>query len=175
MKFEYSEKPGLEPVSYKTGTLSLDQLKNSINTNAPAGMNSVVLVFDPSANTDERTAAAHALKDTNGNTFYLPANARVWDGFYVVITTFASPTSDAATISLGHADDVAGIKAAVAISDGTNPYDSGTTPKAIIQVGTVAAAGEKTTAARTINATIGVEAVTAGKLYLFLEYVVTPS
>ncbi len=114
------------------------------------------------------------MKDVNGNTFYLPDNTRVWDGYYEVVTTFTSAT-DASTVSLGYAvDDVAGIFAATAISTGTT-WDAGA-PKAIIQVGTIAAISEKTTAARTIDATVAAaETLTAGKFYLYLKCITTPT
>jgi hypothetical protein len=158
---------------YVTGALTQTQLQNSINQTAASGSFDVCLIFDPSANADEKTIAAHDLKDANGNVFYLPANAYIWDGFYRVVTTFTSAT-DAATIALSvPSDDVAGIKAAIAISNGANPWDTTTTPAAIIQVGTVASMSEKTTAARTIQAVVAVEALTAGKLILFLKVCVT--
>ncbi len=77
---------------------------------------------------------------------------------YRTITTFTSAT-DAATIALGVATDgAAGLKAALAISNGANPYDAGA-------VGLVTAAAPVfTTAARSLVATVAVEALTAGKL-----------
>lgn len=77
---------------------------------------------------------------------------------YRVITTFTSAT-DAATIALGvQTDGAAGLKAALAISNGANPYDAGI-------VGFVTAAAPVfTTAARSLVATVAVEALTAGKL-----------
>ena len=76
---------------------------------------------------------------------------------YRVITTFTSAT-DAATIALGVATDgAAGLKAATAISTGTT-WDAGITGLV------TAAAPVFTTAARSLVATIAVEALTAGKL-----------
>lgn len=77
---------------------------------------------------------------------------------YRVITTFTSAT-DAATIALGVATDgAAGLKAALAISNGANPYDAGV-------IGLVTAAAPVfATAARSLVATVAVEALTAGKL-----------
>jgi len=77
---------------------------------------------------------------------------------YRVITTFTSAT-DAATIALGvQTDGAAGLKTALAISNGANPWDAGI-------VGLVTAAAPVfTTAARSLVATVAVEALTAGKL-----------
>ena len=76
---------------------------------------------------------------------------------YRVITTFTSAT-DAATIALGVATDgAAGLKAATAISTGTT-WDAAT-------IGLVTAAAPVfATAARSLVATVAVEALTAGKL-----------
>lgn len=158
-----------------TSVTSISSFQDTVNISASVGRNAIVLVFDPSANADERTVAAHALKDTNGNTFSLPDNSIITFGFYNVVTTFTS-AADSATISLGVAtDDVAGLKAAVAISDGANPWDAANSA-AIIQTGGDATENSvKSTAARSIDATVAVQALTAGKLYLYLEYVTLPS
>lgn len=121
--------------------------------------------FDPSANAGERTIGAHGLGVT------LPDNAIIVRSWYEVVTTFTSAT-DAATIALGVPTDGsgAGIKAAVAISNGANPYDAGNVEG--IQTGTAANFHTKLTAARELTATVAVEALTAGKLILFVEYVI---
>lgn len=100
----------------------------------------------------------------------LPIYAIVIRSWYDVVETFTSGT-DAATIAIGiPTDDVAGIVAAIAISNGT-PWDIGYHEG--IQTGTAATAGETLTAKRRLNITIAVENLTAGKLILFLEYVVS--
>lgn len=119
--------------------------------------------FDPSTNASERTVAAHS------STQQLPDNAVITQGFYYVATTFTS-AADTATISIGHADDAAGIIAAIAINDGSNPWDAGWFD--CIQDGTAANVSTATTAARPILFTVAVQALTAGKLILFLEYVI---
>lgn len=104
-------------------------------------------------------------------TIELPVNAIVIRSWYDVTETFQSRT-DAATIAIGiETDDAAGIVAAVAISDGTNPWDQGYHEG--IQTGTAATASEKATDARTVQLTIGAEDLTFGALVLFLEYVVS--
>ena len=130
------------------------------------------VTFDPSADASLRTTGvAYSLPSSRAG---LPSGAIVVRSWYEVITTFTS-ASDAATISIGYAtDDVAGIVAAIAISDGSNPWDDGF--KEGIQTNTAATFSNKTTAERLIDFTLGgAENLTAGKLVLFLEYVVSDS
>ena len=118
--------------------------------------------FDATAG---KAIASHGLGVT------LPDNAIITRSWYEVITTFTSAT-DAATIALGiPTDDVAGIKAAIAISNGANPWDAGLVEG--IQDGTAAAFTVKTTAARELTADVAVEALTAGVAILFCEYVIS--
>lgn len=122
-------------------------------------------VFDPSTNAGDRTVAAHVFGP------FIPDNALVTYCFYRVITTFTSAT-DAGTVSMGvNSDAAAGIKTAVAISDGSNPYDAGNF--ATIPTGVASTFVTQTTAARQFVATVAVEALTAGKLILFCDYVIT--
>jgi hypothetical protein len=115
--------------------------------------------------TGGKAAAAHGLGVS------LPDNAIVTRAWYEVLTTFTS-SGDNATIQLGiPTDDAAGIKAAVAIDDGGNPWDAGLHEG--IQDGAASNFSTKTTASRELTATVAVEALTAGKLILFCEYVVT--
>ena len=101
----------------------------------------------------------------------LPDNAIVVRAWYEVLTTLTSAT-DAATVSLDiPVDDVAGILAAIAISNVANPWDAGSFEA--IQTGTVANFANKCTAARELSITIAVEAVTAGKFILYAEYIVS--
>jgi hypothetical protein len=100
----------------------------------------------------------------------LPDNAIITRSYLEVITTFESAT-DAGTIALGlPVDDVAGIVAAVAISAATD-WDAGLHEG--IQTGAAAAFSVKTTAARELTADVAVEALTAGVLVLFCEYVIS--
>ncbi len=101
----------------------------------------------------------------------LPDNAIVTRSWYEVLTTFTSST-DAATVAISiPTDDVAGIVAATAISAEGNIWDAGKHEG--IQLGTAASMSEKTTAARELTLTIGTEALTAGKLILYCDYVVS--
>ena len=97
----------------------------------------------------------------------LPDNAIIKRAYYDVVTTFTSAT-DAATVAL-HAESADDILAAVAISAGGNALDAGLHEG--IEDGTMANA-VKTSAVRALTLTIAVEAVTAGKLVLFVEYVI---
>lgn len=153
-----------------TSFTSVASLQTAINLAAPSGTQTYIGILDASAGS---SIGAHDLLDVNGNSLVLPDNTRVWDAYYEVVTTFTSAT-DAGTISLGVAtDDVAGIKAAVAISTGTT-YDAAA-PKALIQDGTITNVGEKTTGSRAVQFTVAIEALTAGKMYVFLECITTPS
>lgn len=79
---------------------------------------------------------------------------------YKISTTFTSAT-DAGTIALGiKTDDEDALKAALAISNGANPYDAGTFP------GGAPVAGIISTAARKLCAVVAVEALTAGVMSL---------
>jgi len=98
-----------------------------------------------------------------------PKYSRVTHAYYEVLTTFTSAT-DAATIGMGFAtDDVNGVLASIAISDGTNPFDAGC--KACIQDGAVANFSNRLTADRQLQFTRGgAEVLTAGKLVVYLDY-----
>ncbi len=105
----------------------------------------------------------------------LPDNAIVTRSWYEVITTFESAT-DAALIAIDiPTDDVAGIVASTAISAGGNVWDAGY--HEAIQDGTAAAFSDKTTAARAVTFTLASSTdgagLTAGKLVLFMEYVLS--
>lgn len=141
-------------------------------------------VFDPSANAAQRTVAAHNLG------VYIPDNAIITRAWYDVITTFTS-AADSATIKLGLVTQGdAAFVAAIAISDASNPWDAGlhgtltagtttlteATPNTrtqIVHAADIAAGYVKTTAERQLVATVGVQALTAGKLILYVEYVIS--
>lgn len=160
---------------WSTSITTVAGVQALINVAAPSGTQTYIGVFDPSANASQRAIGSYNLLDVNGNSIILPDNSRVWDGYYEVITTFVSAGADAGTLALGIAtDDVDGIKAAIAISNGANPWDAAA-PAAIIQVGTIAAISEKTTAARAVQVAVAGQVLTAGKLYVYIEVVTTPT
>ncbi len=123
-------------------------------------------VLDPSTNAGERTIAAHVLP---GDT--IPDNALILGGVVDVITTFTSAGADAGTIAL-HVEGANDIVSAIAISNVGNPWDAGR--QAIVpKFNTPESTTVKTTAARAIQATVAGQALTAGKLVVFLFYVVS--
>lgn len=118
--------------------------------------------FDPSAVAAHRTIGAHLLG------VKIPDNAIIIGGFIEVLTTFTSAT-DAATVAV-HAQSANDIKSAVAISNGANPWDAGL--QAIIpKSNTPESTGIKLTAERELQATVAVEALTAGKCNIYVEWV----
>lgn len=141
-------------------------------------------VFD-TAGTDS-AGAANTTIAAHGLGVYIPDNAVITKAWYDVVTTFTSAT-DAGTIALKvqAADDIV---AAIAISDGTNVWDAGIRGSKIgfpnlgadaahdsaVEVAALFAGTYlKTTAERELTATVAVEALTAGKLVLFVEYVIS--
>lgn len=103
------------------------------------------------------------LYDVSGKTVQLPNKAIITGGYIDIITAMAS-AGNAGTIALGVNTGV-DLKAAV-------DADTLAGIVALIPVGTAATA-VKLTAARTPVAAIAVEALTAGKFNLFLEYVLS--
>lgn len=120
-------------------------------------------VFDPSAVAGDRTIAAHALGTA------IPINSFVTGFWYWVETTCTSAT-DAGTIaiSIEGANDCV---SAIAINDGSNPWDTTAQPVEGITKVETTSTWLKTTAARQITATVAVEALTAGKVHIYAEYI----
>lgn len=108
---------------------------------------------------DDGAVGAHAISGAT-----IPAGCVILDGVIDVITTFTS-AADSATIAIS-VEAANDIVSAVAISDGANPWDAGL--KDVVPSGS-AANSKKTTAARTVTVTVGVQALTAGKLRGFLR------
>ena len=122
------------------------------------------VVFDTakndSAGVSNKTIAAH------GTGVILPAGAIIVDSAYDVSTTFTSAT-DAGEVAFA-SEGAGDIKAATAISTGTT-YDDVTSMVAGTPVS--AATAVKLTANREITATVTVEALTAGRLVWYIDYV----
>lgn len=94
----------------------------------------------------------------------VPAGCVVLDGIIDVITTFTSAASTATVaLKVEAANDIV---SAIAINDGSSPWNAGR--KNIVPSGS-AANGKKATAARSVVMTIGVQALTAGKMRGFLR------
>lgn len=129
-----------------------------------ATVNRVRYEFDPSGDATMRTIAGHGLG------VYVPAKAIILDGLNDVTTTFTSAT-DAATIAIS-VEGANDIVAAIAISNGANPWDAGRHD--VIPVGTAATSVKVTGAVhKEVTATVAVEVLTAGKLIGWLRYVVS--
>lgn len=98
----------------------------------------------------------------------IPKNAIITKVTYDVITTFTTAGSDAGTIAI-----VAGatnLVTAIAVSDVSNPWDAGI--HAGIQLGT-AATMSKITVDSELAVVLATQAVTAGKMAIFVEYEVS--
>jgi hypothetical protein len=135
--------------------------------------------FNPSANTGERTVAAHGLG------VFIPAKAVITRVLVDVVTTFTSAGADAGTIAL-HVQNANDITAAIAISDASNVWDAGVhgtivgmpaldgnARSAIAGGAAEAGAMIKTTAEREITATVATQALTAGKCNVYVEYFIS--
>lgn len=104
---------------------------------------------------------------TLASTATIPDNAVVTATTYDVVTTLTSAT-DAATIKLNLPTD-GDLSTAIAISDGTNPWDLGTHLASVITP-----IAQKTTAARALQIiTAGGENITAGKIVFAVDYYVS--
>ncbi len=138
-----------------------------------------VATFNPSATTGDRTIAAHSLG------VYLPTKAIITKAWVDVVTTFTSAT-DAGTIAL-KVEGTGDLVAAIAISTTGDVWDAGlhgclpgsyaeatvAGDTAILDAARNAASFIKTTAVREITATVAVEALTAGKANIFVEYILS--
>lgn len=118
-------------------------------------------VFDPSAVSGDRSIAAHECGLT------IPKDAVVTFAAYKVITTFTSAT-DAATIAIKivSANDVV---SAIAISNGGNPWDAAVAQETIPKIET-SSTWLTTTADSPVTFTVASEALTAGKLVLWVQW-----
>ena len=140
-----------------------------------------VATFDPSGDTTKRPVAAYGLG------VHLPDNAIVTRAWVDVVTTFTSAGADAGTIAL-HVQGANDLVNAIAISDGSNVWDAGAhgcLPLApnlgadaahdtqLEVIALVAALQIKLTAERELTVTVGGQALTAGKLVLYVEYVLS--
>lgn len=128
------------------------------------------------------TVAAHGLGVT------IPSGALITDAYYIVNTTFSSPSTgagvDKATIAL-HVEGAGDLKAAIAIEDATNVWDAGKRGclpgnyaldgNALSAIAMAAAEANSyilTTAERELTATVGVDPLGGGELTLYVEYFV---
>lgn len=137
------------------------QLGTMIDTAANGGVYVASAVYD-------FAAKGGAIGTINLGVF-VPNKAIIMDGVVDVLTTFVTASADAGTVAL-RLQGAGDLVAAIAVSDVTNPWDAGL--HNIIPVGT-AATMIKLTAQRQLAITIAGQVVTAGKLKVFLRYVIS--
>lgn len=140
-------------------------------------------IFD-TAGTDS-SGAANTTVAAHGLGVYIPTKAIIVNAWYDVITAFTSAASTA-TIAL-KANAANDLVSAIAINDASTPWAAGlhgsvagswaeatvAGDTAILDAARKAASYIKTTAERELTATVAVQALTAGKLILFVEYVIS--
>lgn len=159
---------GLIVPSQVFASYNQDDISNANNANPPLKnsrshgykFGSGKCVFDPSANSDERTIAAHECD------LVIPKKAVVTRAVYKVLTTFTSAT-DAATIAIkvASANDIV---SAAAISTGTT-WDA-STPVLGIPVTATANTWITTTVDSPVTFTVASEVLTAGKMVVWFEW-----
>lgn len=148
--------PGITIGGYSVPTLN--SFGDGIHT-----LQVAMATFDPTGDATMRTIAAHSLS------VQLPIHSTVVGGWYDVNTAFTSAGGNAGTvaISIESAND---ILTATAVSDAI----LGTIGrKAIVpKANTPESTSVKCTAARNITATVAGQALTAGKLTVYLYFIV---
>lgn len=132
-----------------------------------------------SAGVSNKTIAAHGLG------VFLPIGAIIVNSFYQIKTTMADGASNNATLALSvnAANDLV---SAIAISDGTTPWTAGlhgclagNAAEATVAGDTAVLAAARAagsyigalSAEKELVVTVGVHALTAGKMIVFVEYV----
>jgi hypothetical protein len=160
-------------VTNKSGVTAVKRIGTTVEKVA-------VACYDVSGG-DSGAIGAHALG------VYIPAKAIILDAWIDVVTTFTDGVDDSATIaaSIQSAGDLV---AAIAIADTSNVWDAGvrgtlrTAPNlgadaahdsALEVIALIAATKLKTTAVREITVTSAVAALTAGKMNIFVKYVIS--
>ena len=122
----------------------------------------------------------------NSGKVTLPVGAVVTDAYYVVETTCTTAGADAGTMALGWTGSTGAIKAAIAVSAAVDVYDAGIRGGLIGQqaldgnaltaiASAAAVAATKVLIASTpknVLFTIATQSFTAGKIHLYVEYVI---
>lgn len=140
-------------------------------------------IFDTAAN--DSAGVANTTVAAHGLGVFIPANAIIINAWTDVVTAITSGTS-AATIAL-KAEGTGDLVAAVAINSGTTRWGAGlggclpgsylertvAGDTAILDAASKAASYINTTVERELTATVAVEALTAGKMLVFVEYVIS--
>lgn len=139
----------------------------NLNRANPPSLNSVDYGYKMGGGRGVFSATGGSTIAAHGTGLVIPAGCNLTRVLYRVLTTFTSAT-DAGTIALSvvSANDVV---SAAAISTGTT-WDATALPVATIVTHTVSTNFAVTTAAE-LMATVAVEALTAGKMVIFAEWV----
>ena len=99
----------------------------------------------------------------------IPDNAVVHVESYDVLTTVTTAGADAGTLTLGFPTD-GDLFTAIAVSDGSNPWDAGVFVKGTGALVDASQTPKKLTGARTFILTAGGQAITAGKVVFQVSY-----
>lgn len=149
-----------------TSSLTNADVSNLNNANSPS-LNSRTHGYKMGGGRCVFTATGGKAIGTHGLGLTVPKGAMVTKAYYKVLTTFTSAT-DAATIALQvkSGNDVV---SAIAISNGANPWDAGG-GVATIPTGSLSNEIDNDTADNEVSAVVATEALTAGKLVLWVEW-----
>lgn len=121
--------------------------------------------FNPSQKTELRPTGVYQLIGDA-----IPVGAIITRAWYQVLTTFTSAGADAGTIAISLPGATGDAVAAIAISDVSNPWDAGLHMSAVTVPGTGITTPVVGGAAH-ITVTTAVQALTAGNMVIFVEYV----
>ena len=142
-----------------------------------------VAIFDTAAN--DSSGAANTTVASHGTGVFLPINAIITDAWTDVKTAFTSATS-AATIAI-QSNAANDLVTGIAINSGSSRWGTGlggclagsyaeatvAGDSALLDAARRAGSMMKLTAEREIIVVVGVEALTAGKMAIFVEYMVS--
>lgn len=148
--------PGITIGGYNVPTL--DSFGDGIHV-----LQVAVATFDPTGDAAMRTIAAHGLGVT------LPIHSIVVGGFFDVNTAFTSAGGNAGTVAIS-VESANDIQTAAAVSGA--PYSTIGRKAIVPKASTPESTSVKATAAREITATVAGQALTAGKLTVYLYYLV---
>jgi hypothetical protein len=144
----------------KAELVALDQSDSSEKS---TGVTFVAKALYDVSGGDAGSVGAHGLGVT------IPDNAVILDGVIDVITTFTDDDDDSATIAIS-VEGANDIVTATAISGGSNIWDAGL--QDVAPDGT-AANMVKTSDDQEVTATVADDALSAGKMWVILRYVIT--
>lgn len=138
--------------------------KTQLGTRLRNGKGSIKAIYDVSASpTDRGSVGSHNFLDEDGNAIVIPKGAIITQVYIDIITAFTSTSNDG-TVAI-NANSAGDLLAAVD-ADTLSGVSAG------VPVGT-AATMVKTTADRTIQATVAVHKLLTGKMHCFIDYVLS--